>query len=310
VVALLAGLAFPTDGGAQNGQDKNKKPPPKNQGPKANPKPAPKLTPGQQAAQQVLAEAAILREAFGLLAAANHNYDGHRLHALREVRHAIEDLDGHVGKLGNASQKALSAKGRKAVADADRQARQIPPANEPQATSNKQLRQAKEILESRRGVLAQYKLTKALGHVNKAIREIGDALVVAVTHLHLHEARRLREAFVLLAGANHDYGGERVRAMEQVKAALGRVDEFVLKHGNAAQKDATHKGRESVREAEAAAASLAMVNQPQPASDKQLQAAREILVAVRGVLGEHGQQAAQDHTQRAVRHVSLALKIN
>jgi hypothetical protein len=304
VAVMLAGLAYPDPGDAQNSKDK------KTSSKGTDTKADPKLTAGQQAAQLILAEAAVLREAVGLVAQANHDYDGHRLHALGAIKSALADLDGRVVKLGNANQKKLTAQGQKAVADVDRQAKAMPRVSEPQPESNKQLRLAKELLESRRGALANYNLPVALKHVNHAVRELGDALRVAVTHLSLVEARKLREAFVLLARTNHNYGGERVKALAEIQNALKPLDEFVLKHGNAAQKTATQQGQEAVREAERRAAKLVMVNEPQPASDQQLRDALALLAVVRDLTAGNNQPGANGPTQRAAGHVSTALKIN
>ena len=91
-------------------------------------------------------------------------------------------------------------------------------------------RRALRRLLRRRGAMVGLAVIAAL-IVGKAVKEIERALHVGITHRHLHEARRLREAFVLIAGANHDYGGERGKAMVQVKDALRLVDEYVLKNG-------------------------------------------------------------------------------
>jgi hypothetical protein len=183
VAVMLAGLAYPDPGDAQNSKDK--KTSSKGPGTKADPK----LTAGQQTAQLILAEAAVLREACGLVAQANHDYDGHRLHALHAIKSALADLDGRVVKLDNANQKKLTAQGQKAVADVDRQAKTMPRVSEPQPESNKQLRLAKELLESRRGTLANYNLPVALKHGNAAQKTAAQQGQEAVREAERREAK-------------------------------------------------------------------------------------------------------------------------
>src|SRR5207237_6228875 len=57
----------------------------------------------------------------------------------------------------------------------------------------------------------------------------------------LREAEALRVAYIMVAAANHDYDGHRVKAMKQLQEAVKILDIKVLNHGTAGQKDATLK---------------------------------------------------------------------
>src|SRR4051794_31880205 len=57
--------------------------------------------------------------------------------------------------------------------------------------------------------------------------------------MNLNEAEVLREAYLLLAAANHDYKGHRAKAMEHVHAAYQRLDHKVLRKGTDRQKAVT-----------------------------------------------------------------------
>jgi hypothetical protein len=138
----------------------------------------------------------------------------------------------------------------------------------------------------------------------------GRAPSIAPGTLQFQEATALRQAFVLLAAGNHDYGGHRWKAMKAVKAALLPLDDFVLKHGTAEMKAATALGKEAVASAEAAASKAPKVHEPPPASDALLRQAAQLLGQVRPTLVANQQQHVLNHVNRAIGEIKAALKVN
>jgi hypothetical protein len=163
VPALLIGLAFP---GESQAQTKSKSPPPK------------RKAPAVLNEAVMLQEADTLRRAYVLMAAGNHDYDGHRVKAMGEVQAAVQLLHDHVMKHGNARQRAVAAKEKAAIAAAREAANRVQMLHEPQATSDRQLRKAAEILAEVRPTLVGHKQKKVLEHVDRAIKEIGIALAI------------------------------------------------------------------------------------------------------------------------------------
>jgi hypothetical protein len=172
VLVLLVALALPAASQAQN---KPKPPPPKH---RTAPHPHHGKVPHPAHAMLQFQEAAALRKAFVALAGANHDYDGHRWKAMHAVKAALFDLDEFVLKHGGAKLKAATWQGRAAVAKAEMAARWAPNVHEPQAASDAQLAQAAQLLAHVRPTLVANKQHHVLGHVDKAIREIMDALKV------------------------------------------------------------------------------------------------------------------------------------
>jgi hypothetical protein len=95
--------------------------------------------------------------------------------------------------------------------------------------------------------------------------------------------------------------------MKSVKHALKPLDGYVLKHGNAAQKQATQDGIAAV----AAAQSKTLGgNEDQRLSDRQVRKAGDVLVLVRKSLAANNQKHVHPHVDAAIKHVRTALKIN
>jgi|SRR6516165_1388587 hypothetical protein len=90
----------------------------------------------------------LLDDAYATLAQADHDYKGHRVKAMKQIERAVHELGGKI-----------SGKGK---------------GHEPQATSDAQLKAAKELLQQ-----AVPNLTgKPLKHVNAAIKDIDEALAI------------------------------------------------------------------------------------------------------------------------------------
>ena len=97
---------------------------------------------------QTSGSATLLDDAYATLAQANHDYKGHRVHAMKQIQLAVKELGGAISGHG---------KGR-----------------EPQGTSDAQLKAAQGLLQEASAGLTG----KALKHVNNAIKQITDALAV------------------------------------------------------------------------------------------------------------------------------------
>jgi hypothetical protein len=123
------------------------------------------------------------------------------------------------------------------------------------------------------------------------------------------EAQVLRQAYIVLAGANHDYNGHRVKAMQDVKAALHILDEHVMKHGSAADKAATKQGNTEVAQADAAAKRTPLFHEPQPVSDRAMRQGNALLVEVQGILARQNQKRVLAHVDAALKQVAVALKV-
>jgi hypothetical protein len=104
---------------------------------------------------------ALLQSAHATLALADHDYKGHRVAAMHQIRAAIVELKG--GKSAHEGQKRGThhAAGHKG-------------SNEPQATSDDQLRSAQAMLQQASTGLSG----KPLEHVKEAIAQINTALSI------------------------------------------------------------------------------------------------------------------------------------
>ena len=111
---------------------------------------------------------ATLHHAHSLLAAANHDYDGHRAKAAESISHAMHELgwhhhQGHSTALALAHNIAFGFGGAAKV-------------HEPQAQSDAQLKQAGQLLVGLQGHVPN--THKAAAHVQHAINEINIALKI------------------------------------------------------------------------------------------------------------------------------------
>ncbi len=112
-----------------------------------------------------------LRSAHALLIKADHDYDGHRALAAKEVQKALSNL-GHKKPLAGASVNTGSASATKAAHTGKAGAR------ETQATSDAQLRQAQQLLQTALPHIQAATHPKAAGNVQAAISQIATALSV------------------------------------------------------------------------------------------------------------------------------------
>lgn len=158
LAAVFAGLLFVGDG-------QSRQPPGK---------PADK-----QAKQAVkVQEAVTLKDAYVLIAMADHDYDGHRVKAMGHVEHAIKRLDDSIMKNGTNGQKVIAAQDEIAVARAKFLAKQRGPLPEGQKLSDLQMREALQLIAKVHGASAVQKQPKVHEHVGNAIKQINIALAI------------------------------------------------------------------------------------------------------------------------------------
>jgi hypothetical protein len=147
--ALLTGLS-----GASNGQ--------------ARP------TPKAEAAK--VQEAAVLKDAYILMAMGDHDYNGHRAKAMKQTEEAIKILDHSIMKDGTKGEKIVAAKEEIAAAREAFIAKHQGKLHEAQAISDAQMREAGKLLVKAHEALTQKKHSKVREHVNAAIKDVEAAL--------------------------------------------------------------------------------------------------------------------------------------
>ena len=123
-------------------------------------------------------EAEALREAYVVLAGANHDYDGHRVKSMGHIRSAVKILDQAVAKNGSAKSKALSAFEDAVAASAKRATKQLPTVHELQAVSDAQLKKVAVTLAELRPTMVQLKQKNVLAHIDDALKELNIALKI------------------------------------------------------------------------------------------------------------------------------------
>jgi len=128
----------------------------------------------KQAAKEELKseEAVVLTEAYILLKAADHDYDGHRAAAAHALGEACNILHADLLKHGSVQQKIKVLQDKNAAHTAKGAV------HEAQALSDAQLRNAAGMIKQVSGALAKNKQHEALKHVNHALKEIDIALKI------------------------------------------------------------------------------------------------------------------------------------
>src|SRR5436305_464632 len=95
------------------------------------------------------------------------------------------------------------------------------------------------------------------------------------------EVNALAEAYVLMAGANHDYDGHRVRSMGKVKEAIHQLDKSILKNGDNGEKLVATKDEIAARRAKFVAEHQGIFHESQAFADLQMREALKLLAQVR-----------------------------
>ena len=111
-----------------------------------------------------------------------------------------------------------------------------------------------------------------------------------------------------MAGANHDYGGHRVKAMHAVHGAYGILDKEINKVGTPQQKAASKQGDALAEAAREAAKKTPVVHENQGASDVQMAQASEILAQLRAVFHQAQRKHLLEHVNRALDEIQRAFE--
>jgi hypothetical protein len=259
---------------------------------------------------KVFAEAEVLRDAYMLLAEARHDYEGHRHKAMHQIEGALKILDAEIMKKGTPLEKAITAleeKERKTVtakATADVTAHDY----EDLLTSAPRLEGARYWLVVAQQSLAQNKKAVPLEHVDAAIKQIDAALKEAKEWHKFMQAEALRQAYLFLAWANHDYGGHRHKAMIQVQDAVNILDADIMKNGDALLKAREAVEKKWVNGVRPELDALPEIHEIQLASDLLLKNAREWLHLLRYSLAQNRQEGPLKHVDQALKEIKFALE--
>jgi hypothetical protein len=124
------------------------------------------------------------------------------------------------------------------------------------------------------------------------------------------EAEVLRDAYLLLAGAGHDFKGHRTKAMHEIEEAVKILDASIIKNGTAMEKAMTRlaeKATASASQQESAEATpyayeLLLTSSPL------LRSAREWLVLAQKSLDRNEQEKPLKHVDAAIAEIDAALK--
>ncbi len=127
--------------------------------------------------------------------------------------------------------------------------------------------------------------------------------------VNFNEAEALREAYVLVTAANHDYAGHRVKAMHELQEAVKVLDTKIMKKGTGTQKAATLNQDNAAYRTKVTAKYVPTVNKNQVLSDLQLKAAYDLLAKVAPVLESRKQKVVLGHVKKAAKELAIALKI-
>jgi len=251
-------------------------------------------------------EAAVLRSAYMLLASANNKYDGHKGKAMGSVQAALKLLDPNslmpLQTYAKATQEQNTRIAAKVFAGVQGSADVM------QAISDAQVANAGVILTNLATVMAANKQQNPLVHVQNAVKEINAAPKhdTAAAAIKGNEADVLTSAYILLASANHDYDGHRVKAMKKIEDAVNILDANLLKNGTVAQKTKAIQDANAISQAKSTDGDT---NELQAISDHQLLMASTMVQRVGSNLNPSTQKSVLNLLQNANNEIGIALKI-
>jgi hypothetical protein len=122
------------------------------------------------------------------------------------------------------------------------------------------------------------------------------------------EGEVLKEAYILMVAANHDYGGHCGKAQHEVEEACKILDKDILKHGSVQQKIKAIQEDHAAAAAKSLSKGDAALHEAQVFSDTQVLKAGLMLEEVATVLAARKQKGALGHVEQAIKEVGLALK--
>src|SRR5262249_28174600 len=126
----------------------------------------------------------------------------------------------------------------------------------------------------------------------------------------LKEAMFLKEAYILMAMANHDYQGHRAKAMHQVEAAVKILDGSIMKNGTNGQKVVAHQQDIDAAQAAFIAKHQGKVHEPQALSDLQMKQALQLVINVEKAVAKLKQKdGVLGHLKNAIQQTPTARKV-
>jgi hypothetical protein len=122
------------------------------------------------------------------------------------------------------------------------------------------------------------------------------------------QAEVLKEAYILLAAADYDYGGHRGKAVNSVKAAANLLNPNAFKDGTVEQRVKDHKGR-TAELAKAMNWEGRLFHDRHHFTDYQLAQAGTMLTDVANVLAANKKPEELKHVQSALQSIGVALNV-
>jgi len=130
----------------------------------------------------------------------------------------------------------------------------------------------------------------------------------ALDHLKGGESEALKEAYILMAAANHDYNGHRAKAMGAVARATEVFDKDVLKGGTVADRIKTIQDNQVAAAARFLEKGDTTVHEPQFYSDLQLRQAGILVQEVKAYMVKNNQTKGMNHVDDALKELTIALQ--
>jgi hypothetical protein len=121
------------------------------------------------------------------------------------------------------------------------------------------------------------------------------------------EGTLLKEAYIYLSMANHDYNGHRHRAMGHLQEAAKILDEKMLKKGTDGQKTLALKQDIEAYRAKFLAKHSPTVHEPQALADLQMEAGLKLLTEVKPLLEQRKQTRVLNFVDKAIAEVNRGL---
>lgn len=131
----------------------------------------------------------------------------------------------------------------------------------------------------------------------------------AKAEVKVKEAVALQDAYILMAGADHDYDGHRVEAMKRVEEAVKRLDRSIMKNGANNQRVVATTEEIAGARAKFIERQQGKVHEGQALSDLQMREALQIIAKVREAAPLQKQPKVREHVDEAIKNVEIALKI-
>jgi flagellum-specific peptidoglycan hydrolase FlgJ len=131
----------------------------------------------------------------------------------------------------------------------------------------------------------------------------------AIEDMKVKEAEVLRRAYIVMAGANHDYDGHRAKAMNHLESAVRLLEDAVAKKGSNLAKLITEYDDAVAARAKNAQMIVAPVHENQVLSDTRLKKAAVFLAELRPTAIQLKQMNVTKHLDNAIKEVEIALEI-